>query len=40
MRDFARHQEAERFLDAGIGGDVDQAFIDDLGARFRRKVGS
>ena len=43
MRDLARHQEAERFLHAGVVGAVDQALVDDLGARLggdvRAQVG-
>ena len=40
VRDFARHQKAQRFLDARIVGDVDQAFVDDLRACLRRDVGA
>ena len=40
MRDFARHQEAERFLDAWIVRDGDQPLADDLGARLRRDIGA
>ncbi len=38
MRDFSRHQKSERFLYAGIIGQVDQSLVDDLGPRFRRDV--
>ena len=34
VRDFARHQKAERFLDAGVVGHVDEALVDDLRARL------
>ena len=34
MGDFARHQELQRVLGAGVVAEIDQALIDDLGARF------
>ncbi len=40
MRDFASHQEAQRFLDAGIVGGIDQPLVDDLGATFGGDVGA
>ena len=40
MRDLARHQEAQRVLDAGIVGDADQPLVDDLGAALGGEVGA
>lgn len=37
---FPRHQESQRILDTGVGGDVHEAFIHDLCARFRGNVGA
>jgi hypothetical protein len=34
VSDFARHQELERVFRAGVGGEVDQAFVHDLRACF------
>ena len=40
MRDFARHQELQRILRAGVVGEVDQPLIDDLRARFGGDVAA
>ena len=38
--DLARHQELQRILAARIVTEIDQALIDDLGARFGRDVAA
>lgn len=38
MRNFTRHEETERFLNARVIGDVDQSFVHDLGTRFSRDI--
>jgi hypothetical protein len=40
VRDFARHQELQSIFGAGIAAKIDQPFIDDLGACFRRDVAT
>jgi len=40
MRDLAGHQELQRVLRSGIGGEVDQALVDDLGACLCRDVAA
>ena len=40
MRDLARHQELQRVLRAGVRGEVDQTFVDDLGACLCRDVAA
>ena len=38
--DLTRHQELQRVLGAGVGGEVDQALVDDLGARLGGDVAA
>jgi hypothetical protein len=34
VRDFPRHEELKRVLRAGVAAEIDQPFVDDLGAGF------
>ena len=38
VRDLARHQELQSVDRARIVGEIDQPFVDDLRARFRRDI--
>lgn len=38
--DFARHQELQGVLGAGVVAEIDQAFVNDLGAGFSRDVAA
>ena len=40
MGDFARHQELQRVLGAGIVAEIDQPLVDDLGARLGGDVAA
>jgi hypothetical protein len=40
MGDLARHQELQGIFGAGMAAKIDQSFIDDLGACFRRDVAT
>jgi hypothetical protein len=40
VRDLARHQEAERVLDAGIVGDIDQTLVDNFCPAFGGDIGA
>ena len=40
MGDFARHQELQGVLGAGIVAEIDQPLIDDLGARLGGDVAA
>ena len=38
--DFASHEELQGILGAGVAAEIDQSFVDNLGARFRGDIAA